>query len=240
MTDAPAMSSAPKSALDQISTRWAAVKDPVKFLMRYGPAIRKYLDALLKNVHDADEVSQDFLLRVLEHGFAGADPDRGRFRDYLKRAVRNAAFTRLRRKDGAVRDEGVLSGLADDDLDQADAEFLADWRRCLLDRAWRGLEAHQRRAAGNLFYTALRLAVDHPEEDSEALAARASEQAGRPLRADAFRKQLSRARRAFAQLLVQEVTLTLEKPTPEMLEEELGELGLLEYVRDYLPAEGCD
>src|SRR5262249_44237866 len=174
MTNALTMDSAPKSALDQISTRWAAIKDPVKFLMRYGPAIRKYLDAFLKNVHDADEVSQDFLLRVLEHGFAGAEPDRGRFRDYLKRAVRNAAFTRLRRRDATVGDEGALSGLAaDENVSAADEEFLADWRRCLLDRAWRGLESHQRRSPGNLFFTALRLTVDHPEEDSEALAARA-------------------------------------------------------------------
>lgn len=236
MTSALLMDSAPKSALDQISTRWGAIKDPVRFLMRYGPAIRKYLDALLKNVHDAEEVSQDFLVRVLEHGFASADPDRGRFRDYLKRAVRNAAFTRLRKRDTSVADEGVLATLAAEELLQAaDEEFLADWRRCLLDRTWRALESHQRRSPGNLFYTALRLTVDHPEDDSEALAARASAFAGKPVRADAFRKQLSRARQTFARLLIAEVTQTLEQPTPEMLVEELVELGLMEYVRDYLP-----
>lgn len=223
-----ALDSAPRSALDQISTRWAAVKDPVRFLMRYGPAIGKYLGALLKNTHDAEEVSQDFLLRVLEHGFANADPDRGRFRDYLKRAVRNAALTRLRQKVSVPVTEGMLEDPA------AEEEFVRDWRRCLLDRVWRGLESHQRHSPGNLFHTVLRLAVDHPEEDSEQLAARAAERAGRPLRADAFRKQLSRARKLFAQLLIQEVSQTLEKPTPELLEEELAELGLMEYVREYL------
>jgi RNA polymerase sigma factor (sigma-70 family) len=234
MTPAPALDSAPKSALDLISTRWAAVKDPVRFLMRYGRAIRKYLDALLKNTHDTDDVSQDFLLRVLEHGFAGADPDRGRFRDYLKRAVRNAALTRLRRKASTPVTPGMLEDLA------AEEEFVRDWRRCLLDRAWRGLESHQRRSPGNLFHTVLRLAVDHPEEDSEQLAARAAERSGRPLRADAFRKQLSRARKLFAQLLIQEVAQTLEKPTPELLEEELAELGLMEYVREHLAGMDLD
>ncbi len=228
----PALDSAPKSALDQISTRWGAVKDPVRFLMRYSRAIRKYLDAILKDAHDTDDVSQDFLLRVLEHGFANADPDRGRFRDYLKRAVRNAALTRLRRKANAP-----LTGDVPDDP-AAEEEFVQDWRRCLLDRAWRGLERHQRQSPGNLAHTVLRLAVDHPEEDSERLAARAAEQASRPLRADAFRKQLSRARKLFARLLIQEVAQTLEKPTPELLEEELAELGLMEYVREYLPLAG--
>src|SRR5262249_33766636 len=98
-----------------------------------------------------------------------------------------------------------------------------------------GLESHQRRSPGNLFFTALRLTVDHPEEDSEALAARAGAFAGKPVRADAFRKQLSRARQLFAQLLIQEGMQTLEQPTTEMLTEELLELGLMEYVRDYVP-----
>jgi DNA-directed RNA polymerase specialized sigma24 family protein len=236
MPDAPALDSAAKSRLDQISTRWAAVKDPVQFLMRYGQAIRKYLEALLKNSHDADEVSQDFLLKVLEHGFANADPDRGRFRDYLKRAVRNAALTRLRKQHAVAQPDAILSSLAaENDLRAADAEFLADWRRCLLDRVWRNLESHQRRSPGNLFHTVIRLTVDHPDEDSETLAIRAGEQLGRPLRAEAFRKQLSRARHLFAKLLLAEVTRTLEQPTPELLTEELIELGLFEYVRDFLP-----
>ena len=45
--------------------------------------------------HDADEVLQELLVWVTERGFAGADPARGRFRDYLRAAVRNAAFRHL-------------------------------------------------------------------------------------------------------------------------------------------------
>jgi hypothetical protein len=81
----------------------------------------------------------------------------------------------------------------------------------------------------------LRLVLDHPEDDSEALAARVSESLGHPFRADAFRKQLSRARRLFARFLVIEVTRTLDYPTPERIEEELSELGLMRYVRRFLP-----
>lgn len=236
MLDLPVQDSAPRSRLDQISTRWAAVRDPIKFLMRYGPAIGKYLSALLKNEHDAEEASQEFLLRVLEHGFAAADPDRGRFRDYLKRAVRNAALTRLRKKQVMLQEESALDAfLATDSAASADRTFLDDWRGCLLDRVWRKLQGHQQRKAGNRFHTVLRLTVDHPEADSETLAALVADQHGTPLRADAFRKQLSRARQLFARLLIAEVAQTLERPTPELLQEELTELGLIDYVRDHLP-----
>ncbi len=228
---------APPSTLDRISTRWATLRDPVQFVLRYAPAVRKYLDALLRDPHDADEVAQEFLLHVFQHGFPHASPDRGRFRDYLKRAVRNNAVSYLRRKQVRAHADVDRLPLADpDDPRQAAEEaFVAGWRRCVLDKAWRSLDCHQRQSPGNLFHTALRLAVDHPEEDSEALAARASAEAGRPVRADAFRKQLSRARRVFAELVLREVAQTLDAPTAEQVEEELTDLGLMRFLADFLP-----
>src|SRR5262245_27390195 len=88
----------PESVLDRIGTCWQRVHDPAYFAASYGPAIRRYLEALLKNTHDAEEVAQDFLLRVHEQGLGRASPERGRFRDYLKKAVRNAALSFLRKK----------------------------------------------------------------------------------------------------------------------------------------------
>lgn len=223
------------TALSQISTRWAVLKEPEQFLFRYGPAIYAYLQALLRNSHDVEEISQDILVRVVQEGFARADPERGRFRDYLKTAVRNAALNHLRRKRGVPLD--VAAFAAQPGMAAVDAAWLADWHLCIFNKAWRSLESHQRRSPGNLFHTVLQLAVDHPEEDSVALAARATERVGRPIRADAFRKQLSRARRMFARLLVEEVEQTLEKPTRQDIEAELIELGLMLYVRDFLPAD---
>ena len=66
-------------------------------------------------------------------------------------------------------------------------------------------------------------------------AERAAAQLKKPLRADAFRKQLSRARRLFAKLLVQEVVQTIESPTPDRIEEELVDVGFLADVMPYLP-----
>lgn len=221
--------SAPKSILDEITTCWVAVRDPNAFVLRYATAVRAYLIAILGDVDAAEEVAQDFYAAGLRRGFARTEAVRGRFRDYLKAAVRNAARTRGRRRADAA-------ALAEDPavLDPGDAEWLAQWRRTAMDRAWLELDRHQRQTAGSLAHTVLRLAVDHPEEDSEALAARASLAAGRPVRADAFRKQLSRARQRFAEALVAEVAETLADPSPERVEEELAEVGLLAVAREYL------
>src|SRR5262245_38107249 len=228
----------PESFLDQIGTCWNRVHDPAYFVASYGRAIRRYLEALLKNTHDAEEVTQDFLLRVHEQGLGGADPQRGRFRDYLKKGVRNAALNFLRKKEAPGRAALPLrpEALADGAEDPAERQWLSEWRRGLMDRAWRALEAHQQQCPGGLYYTVLRLAAEHPQEDSRALAERASARAGRPVLPGAFRQQLSRARRLFAGFLVREVSRTLP-PAGRHLEEELTELGLMKYVRPHLPAE---
>ena len=223
--------------LEEISTHWPLIRDPVQFVMRYAPAIRKYLEALLHNAHDAEDVTQDFLIRGLLLGFVRTENLLGRFRHYLKRAVRNAALNHLQRKPANRAGGAVPAALADPHNAElaAEQQWLAEWRGCLLDRALQGLDHHQRQVPGNLFHTVMRLVLDHPEEDSVALAARAGTLVGRPVEAGAFRKQLSRARRRFAELLQEEVRQTLEQPTPERVREELAELGLLSYLRDFLP-----
>ena len=218
--------------LDDISTRWPLIRDPVQFVMRYAPAIQAYLQAILKNRHDAEEVSQDFLLKGLLRGLLRTEHLHGRFRHYLKTAVRNAAIDHLQKRKPAPLSDATRLPDPHDPETRADSEWVAQWRTCLLDRTFQALDHHQRQTKGNLFHTALRLTVDHPDEDSKALAARASASVGRAIGAAAFRQQLSRARRLFADLLVEEVRHTLQTPTRELIEEELAELGLLSFVRD--------
>ncbi len=226
--------------LSQISTRWPLISDPVQFAFRYAEPIHRYLAAIVKNPHDADEVLQDFLLRAFQHGFVPESIARGKFRNYLKAAVRNAALTHFRRRQAAQRGQaGGEEHLGNEPeapfVDDAEQRWLTEWRQCVLERVWQALDHHQRRSADNLSYTVLRLTVDHPDEDSESLALRASRAAGRPIRGDAFRKHLSRARRTFARLLVEEVAQTLEHPTAEAVEDELVQIGLMSYLRPLLP-----
>jgi RNA polymerase sigma factor (sigma-70 family) len=220
----------PKSRLDQISTRWEAVRDPVRFVMRYAPAIERFLRVLVKNPQDAEDVSQEFLAGVFRRGFPPESNLHGRFRNYLIAAVRNAARAHFRRKSPTRIANDDLETIPDghDSHTEAEREWLNSWRQCLLDRVWEALENQQRKSPDSHYHAVLRLAVDHPDEDSQRLASRAG------LRPEAFRKQLSRARRKFAKLLVDEVARTLAVPTPLTIEEELIDLELMAYVRDQM------
>lgn len=225
------------SSLDVISTEWALVHDSGEFVGRYGAAIHGYLQALLKNQHDVDDVFQDFMLHFLAKGLLRPRQERGRFRDYLKKAVRNEALNFLQRKRGSKGAVVEALHLPSSDPSQLTGEqvWVQNWRKALLALVWRAMKSHQERQPGSLCYTILCLMADHPQEDSQQLAARAAASAGHPLRADAFRKQLSRSRRLFARFLWKEVAETLDHPTPELIEDELNALGLMKYVSDFLP-----
>jgi hypothetical protein len=216
-----------------ISTHWPSITDPVQFVLRYAPAIRGYVQVLLDQPADVDEVVQEILLGVLERGFTPARIRRGRFRDYLIATVRYSAWRVRRCKRAAQLNAAQADGLlAPPEAAREEAAWLADWRQCLLDWAWAALEFKQRHSPGNWHYTVLKLTADHPDANSTQLAAQVP--ADPPLSVVAFRKQLSRARAAFARALVDEVERTLEKPTPDAVMDELAEVGLLEYVRPYL------
>lgn len=223
--------------LNRISTQWSAVHNPSHFLIRYAASVRSYLVALLKDVQEADDVAQEFFLSVVAKGFVRADADRGRFRDYLKISVHNAAISHLRRKrrEPGLVDASVMQFVATSPASPDEVSWEANWRQCLLDRVWRAIESHEHGAAESLYHTVLRQSVNHPDEDSSQLAERVSTQIGRPLRADAFRKQLSRARRMFAELLLREVAETVDNATPELVEDELRETGLLPFIQPFLP-----
>jgi DNA-directed RNA polymerase specialized sigma24 family protein len=237
MTSLPDDPNSPKG-LGAISTHWSEVHQPAQFVLRYAPAIQGYLEALLSDPNDVEEVRQAFLLRVVQQGLVEPGRVHGRFRDYLIAAVRDAAVSHLRRNRHPREEHLDLDHLpAPLGPDPLDRQWLDHWRRCLLAAAWERLDRHEQDAPDSHYYTVLRLTAEHPGECSETLAAQASAQTGRTIRPDAFRKQLSRARRLFAALLVQEVARTLEDASPARIEEELIDLGLLKYVRPFLPQE---
>ncbi len=232
MNELPLSDADGSSELDLIATQWADVDDSSQFVARYGQAVRRYLEALLKNAQDAEDVAQSFFLRVVERGFERADPERGRFRDYLKIGVRNAALSFLRKRNRQPRAVDVAGAFSRTDSD-ANRQWLREWQRGLLDRAWDALDWHQRLSVGSLCHTVLFVTVNYPDEDSAAHAVRVARLAGRRLGSVAFRKQLSRARRLFARLLVREVARTLKNPTAAEIDDELTILGLRDYVQHY-------
>jgi DNA-directed RNA polymerase specialized sigma24 family protein len=226
----PTPAPGPSPRLDQITTVFQDMGDPAKFVLTYAPAIRKYFFAIVHNHHDAEEAIQDFL---------AIQPERGRFRDYLKTAVRNAAITQLRQSSSAKRLHPRLARALEspESHETSERAWCDEWRRCVVERALRSLEDYQNRTQRNLAYTALRLVIEFPREDSKSLALRAGAVAGEPISPEAFRQQLSRARRVFARLLLTQAAETLQDPSPEKVEEELLDLGLMQYVRDFLPTD---
>lgn len=219
--------------IDDIKTDWSRLGDPALFVIRYSRAIRSYLSAMLRHADDVDEVSQQFMLGLVKRGFRSARFSNGRLRDYLKASLRNAVRTFYRRR---VAQRTLLDQVPRPAETGETNSWLDEWRRCVLDRVWDALAAHQQRTPGNLAFTILMLQMDFPDESSEDLLERLAKRTGKSLRPDAYRKQLSRARRLFAMMLVDEVSATVHPRTEENIIEELADLGLLKYVREFLPA----
>ena len=233
MIDTPHPDKPQPRELKFISTHSTALSTPSRFVIRYGAAVRMYLRALLPTQDDADEVEQEFLLQVVEKGLPPISADRGLFRHYLIAIVRNAAFAYLRKRSRRPEMVGDLSHVPT--ASAANCEWQRGWRECVLQNTWHALRDHQKRNKGNLFHSVLKAFVEHSDEDSNALARRVSTATGQPLSAEAFRKQLSRARHKFAELLINEVSRTIADVTPELLTEELHDLGLMKFVRTMLP-----
>jgi len=204
-------------------------------VMRYSPAIRSYVKAMTRNDDEADELSQDVVVRILKGDFAGADPDRGRFRDLLKVAVRNMVRNywekQNRRRPADVDVQDAETGKADPENDP----WLESWRTNLLSLAWSKLEDYETENANSVAHSVLRLRAEHPGDDSRQLAAKLSEQVGREFKPDATRQQLRRARLRFAEFLIEEIADGLDDPGPQRLQEELIALGLYEHIKDALP-----
>jgi len=227
--------------LDQISTHIATLQDTERFVVRYGNAVRGYLGAILRKPEDAEEVVQEILLNLLNRGGASSvwpgPTGSGRFRDYLKVIARNAAFTYLRKQGRHAKTELMPDAYADPSSTDsaADIAMTSEWQACLLRKVWRELELHERKSPGNLCNTCLRVVTEFHDDDSPTQARIASERAGRVLTPEAFRKQVSRARRLMAECILLEVARGVIPPTATAVEAELHELGLWDRVRDYLP-----
>jgi RNA polymerase sigma-70 factor (ECF subfamily) len=233
--------------LDELSTQWTllfqtqagtpeeAHRAASQLICRYAGAVHRYLLKALGDPDAAAELDQEFAVRFLRGGFRLGNPIRGRFRDYVKRAVQNLMKDYYRRKrPGRSLDSDIAEpAIEDEGLAQFDRQFLASWRNDLLDRAWGALRDREH-ASGHPYHTILRFKVDHPDLTSEDSSQRLATVLGRPFSAGAFRQALQRARREYAHHLLGEVGASLDDPTPQAIEEELADLRLLEYCRPYL------
>lgn len=222
--------------LSRISTQWsliyqahwggedAAAAAQCQFVQRYCGAVYRYLLGALRNEDAAEDLFQEFALRFVRGDFRRADPQRGRFRDYLKTALVHLITDHHRRKKAEPRTlpddyPDSLEPLADADTDAA---FAASWREELINQTWQALERNQ-----PTYYRVLLWHVEHPESNAAEMGQQLAANGGQPMTAGHLRVTLHRARARFAELLVAEVAQSMGNVAPDQLAMELRELHLM-------------
>lgn len=215
-----------KGSSDSINSAQAAL------LQRYCGAVYRYLVAVVGNVNEADELAQEFALRMLQGSFKGADPNKGRFRDYVKTSLFNLVRRYHRRKNQApgLLHEDAPEPMAPDNPEE-DRAFAEKWREELLAKVWESLAQHEK-ATGQPFHTYLHYRTQNPKTSSSAMAEHFSKIAGKPTTSAAVRQTLHRARERFGELLIDEVARSVETRDKAAVEQELADLGLLAYCQD--------
>jgi RNA polymerase sigma-70 factor (ECF subfamily) len=208
-----------------------------QLLLRYYGAVFRYLVGIVRNPATAEELAQEFAVRFMRGDFKNADPQRGRFRDFLKTAVRHLAIDHFNaqkkeRQKGPVPlpTDGFEPPAREDGDDSA---FVQSWREELMAQAWEALHRFEEQS-GTPHYTVLRYKTEHPEARSAQMAAVLGPRLGKTFTEATMRQMLHRAREKFAALLLDEVIRSLQTAETDRVEQELVELRLLEYCKPAL------
>ncbi len=224
-----------RAELGSIHSKTAAQE---QFMKRYHRAIYRYLLGALRDPDAADEVFQEFALEFLRGGLRHADPNRGKFRNFVKGVLIHLVsryHKRQRARPELPGSEIVDPATPAEDSDKLDREFTENWRCELLAHTWSALSAIEQET-GQPFHSVLRFRSEHPKMPSSEMAEQLT---GLLKPTTAFtdtgiRKLLQRAREKFADLLLDEVAQSLENPNIDDLEQELIDLGLLVYCQPSL------
>ena len=239
-------SSLPQSRLSRIETLWSVVRNAhdenpsisssaqEKLLDIYGGAIKRYLLTALRDESVAHDLYQDFALKLVNGDFHRTSPEKGKFRFFVKTVVHNlirSHYRKQKRKSQSTDSLEYLASFTDTEQELRDSQMFSEsWREDLLYRTWQSLAEHQQRT-GTMYYSILHLRVSHPELDGNEFCERLGAELNRDLKPATARVQLHRAREKFANLLIADVANSLMDSSRSSVEQELIELGLMEYCR---------
>lgn len=203
----------------------AAMRD---LIGRYHDAVERYLRLKLRDRNLADEVFQEFWTKLLTHKLAGADHNKGRFRDYLRTVLHRLIVDHFRARKLQSLPPGDL-------LDPAgeDREYDRVWREAIIRRVWSRLETYEASTPKNRYASVLHLRVNSPDAPIDELATSLSDQLGTRVSSEAFRKTLQRARGKFLELLIEELRATIHPATQDDIEAEIYDLGLGSLYKRY-------
>lgn len=203
----------------------AAMRD---LIGRYHDAVDRYLRLKLRDRNLADEVLQEFWTKLLTHKLAGADHNKGRFRDYLRTVLHRLIIDHFRGRKLQPLPPGDLV-----DPSAPDADYDQVWREAVIKRVWSRLETYEASTQKNRYAKVLHLRVDHSDAPIEELAERLAGEVGQPVTPENFRKTLQRARGKFLELLIEELRATIHPADDQAIEEEIYDLGLGNLYRRY-------
>src|SRR5262249_7703443 len=123
------------TTLSQIDTSWslialahqndgdATTSARCELMVRYAGAVQRFLLRATRAPDPAAELGQEFALRFLRGDFSHADPQRGRFRSYVKSALHNLLMDFHRRRKHQPR---PLTEEAREVVDPSQQEFDLD------------------------------------------------------------------------------------------------------------------
>ncbi|WP_255716157.1 hypothetical protein [Rhodopirellula halodulae] len=243
------MTSSSVVRLSRSKQTWTGAGSAAGFVLRYLPPMKRLLVDVLGNEKDAERALAILISHLVKAGYSGHD--QGRLRDFLILGLRSAAKARATEVETQAKQESSSNAEIQLNLEIAKTEskhWLRYWRDGLMDRTWRALERVQHAdrirlvRAGHepvsdtsesvnepnqdLVHDVLRIVTDHSGESSEVIAGRVAELAERQVTAEEVKRQLPLARALFAQLLADEIMLTLENADAAAIQEEIQRLGL--------------
>ncbi len=200
----------------------------LELVSRYHDAVERYLRLKLRDRNLADEVFQEFWTKLLTHKLAGADREKGRFRDYVRTVLHRLIIDHFRSRKLQSLPPGELL-----DPSSPDADYDRVWREAVIKRVRSRLVTYEANTPKNRYATVLELRLESPKAPIEDLALRLSEKTGSRVSPEAFRKTLQRARNKFLELLVLELKETIHPSEPADIETEIFDLGLGHLYRRY-------
>lgn len=225
--------------LTELETSWTTIRNahtpgPVgqaamsELIGRYHEAVRRYLRLKLRDQNLADEVFQEFWTKLLTHKLAGADHNKGRFRDYLRTVLHRLIIDHFRGRKVQALPPGDLI-----DPSHPDSDYDRVWREAVIKRVFTRLDTYEASTPKNRYATVLNLRVNNPKASIDEIAQQLTERTGARITPEAFRKTLQRARAKFLELLIQELKETIHPCNPEDIEAEIYDLGLGNLYRRY-------
>ncbi len=205
------------------SIPWTSTDNPAVFALRYLIPMRDQILELTRDDIVTDEALRMVLAHLVSKGFG--EHHQGRLRDYLIRisraAVKGAVGTVSRE-----RPEQAIAEFSLSDLRPDNPNWVRRWRAELVSRTWRTIERREHAQPERPLFTVLRMASDHPSDNAKMIAARIlteTEVRVDPINIPVLYRE---SRRAFAEILADEIAETVDATVSRAIEDEVRILGL--------------